>query len=230
MSKANQIAELLTRGVEEVIDRKHLEKRLQGKEKLRVKLGIDPTSPKIHIGRAVSLWKLRAFQDLGHTAVFIVGDFTGRVGDTSDKDAERPMLTAEQVGQNMTGYFAQAFKILDKSKTETYYNSKWLEKLGFLELARMASLFSLHEFQSREIIAKRLKAGQRVTFHEAMYPLMQGYDSVAVRANLELGGTDQRFNLLAGRTIQKMYGQEPQDIMMTTLMEGVDGRKMSSSW
>ncbi len=230
MSKEEKIEELLTRGVSDVIDDKHLKTALLSKNKLRVKLGIDPTSPNIHIGRAVSLWKLRAFQDMGHTAVFIVGDFTGRIGDTSDKDAERPMLTEQQVKQNMKNYFAQAFKILNKSKTEAYYNSKWLEKLGFLELARMASLFSLHEFSSRELIAKRLKANKRVTFHETMYPLMQGYDSVAVRANVELGGTDQRFNLLAGRTIQELYNQAPQDIVMTELLEGLDGRKMSSSW
>ena len=224
------VAELLSRGVSEVIDREHLEQRLRSGEKLRVKLGIDPTSPNIHIGRAVLLWKLRAFQDLGHTAVFIVGDATGIVGDASDKETERPMLTHEQVKANMEGYFDQAFKILDRQKTETHYNSEWLSKLGFEELARMANLFGLHEFSSREVIARRMKAGQRVSFHELLYPLMQGYDSVAVKADLELGGTDQRFNLLTGRRIQPMYKQEPQDILMTDLLEGVDGRKMSSSW
>lgn len=230
MTKQEQIQELLTRGVVEVIDRKHLEEKLKSGKKLRVKLGIDPTSPNIHIGRAVSLWKLRAFQDLGHTAVFIVGDFTGVVGDSSDKDAERPMLTREQVKKNSTSYFEQAYKILDKKKTEVHFNSEWLEKLGFMELARIANLFGLHEFESREVIAKRMKAGKRVSFHELLYPLMQGYDSVAVKAGLELGGTDQRFNLLTGRRIQPLYKQEPQDIMMMDLMEGTDGRKMSSSW
>lgn len=230
LSKEQQIEELLTRGVAEVIDSEHLSLALHGKQKLRVKLGMDPTSPNIHIGRAVLLWKLRAFQDLGHKVVFIVGDTTGVVGDTSDKDSERPMLSESQIKKNLKTYFKQAFKILDQSKTETHYNSEWLKKLGFLELARMASLFSLHEFESRELIAKRLAAGQRVTFHEAMYPLMQGYDSVAVKANVELGGTDQRFNLLAGRTIQKFYGQAPQDVLMTDILEGLDGRKMSSSW
>ena len=222
--------ELLTRGVEEVIDREHLESVLASGKKLRVKLGIDPTSPNIHIGRAVVLWKLRAFQDLGHKVVFIVGDFTGLVGDTSDKDAERPMLTETEVKANMKTYFDQAFKILDPKQTETHYNSEWLNKLGFLEISRMADRFGLHEFSSRELIKKRLDTGKRVSLRELMYPLMQGYDSVAVKADVELGGTDQRFNLLAGRTIQPVYGQDPQDILITKLLEGTDHRKMSSSW
>jgi len=230
MNKDVKINELLTRTVSEVIDRKHLEATLNGKKKLRVKLGIDPTSPNIHIGRAVALWKLHEFQELGHQVIFIVGDFTGLVGDTSDKDAERPMLTEDQIKANMKTYLDQAFKILDPKKTETHFNSEWLSKLGFIEIAKMASLFGLHEFESREIIAKRMKAGKRVSFHEMMYPLMQGFDSVAIKADVELGGTDQRFNLLAGRTIQQLYNQPSQDILMVDLMEGLDGRKMSSSW
>jgi tyrosyl-tRNA synthetase len=226
----NHLEELLTRGVEEVIDKAHLEELLKGKKKLRVKLGIDPTSPNIHIGRAVVLWKLRAFQELGHKVVFIVGDFTGLIGDTSDKDSERPMLSEAEIKKNLKTYFAQAFKILDKSKTETHYNSKWLKKLGFLEIGKMMDLFGLHEISARENIAKRLQAGKRVSLRELLYPIMQGYDSVAVKADVELGGTDQRFNLLAGRTIQPLYKQKAQDILMTTLMEGTDGRKMSSSW
>lgn len=225
-----QIKELLSRGVEEIIDLEHLVSALSSGKKLRVKLGIDPTSPNIHIGRAVVLWKLRAFQDLGHKIVFIVGDFTGLIGDTSDKEAERPMLTESEVQTNMKTYFDQAFKIIDSKQTETYYNSEWLNKLGFLEIGKMADKFGLHEFSSRELIKKRLDAGKRVSLRELMYPLMQGYDSVAVKADVELGGTDQRFNLLAGRTIQPLYDQEPQDIIMTGLLEGTDGRKMSSSW
>lgn len=224
------IDELLSRGVTEVIDKEHLKKRLLSGEKLRVKLGIDPTSPNLHLGRAIPLLKLRDFQDLGHTAVFIIGDFTGMIGDTSDKEAERPMLSKEQVRENMKTYLDQAFKILDKDKTETYYNSEWLNKLGYLEIGNMASLFSVHEFNSREVIARRLEAGKRISAVEMFYPLMQGYDSVAVRADVELGGNDQRYNLLAGRKIQPLYNQEPQDIMMTLLLEGTDGRKMSSSW
>ena len=226
----DNIQELLSRGVEEVIEREKLESALKGKKKLRVKLGIDPTSPNIHIGRAVVLWKLRAFQELGHKVIFIVGDFTGLIGDTSDKDAERPMLSEKQIAANLKTYFEQAYKILDKKKTEVYYNYKWLKKLGFAEIGRLADLFSLHEFEARENIAKRLKSGKRVSLRELLYPLMQGYDSVAVKADVELGGTDQRFNLLAGRVIQPAYGQPPQNILTMTLMEGTDGRKMSSSW
>lgn len=226
----SSIDEILSRGVNEAIDKNHLEAALKSGRKLRVKLGIDPTSPNLHIGRAVVLWKLRAFQELGHKVVFIVGDFTGLIGDTSDKDAERPMLSREQIKANLKSYFSQASKIIDAKKAEMHYNSRWLEKLGFLELSEMADLFGLHEMSARENIARRLQAGKRVSLRELLYPLMQGYDSVAVKADVELGGTDQRFNLLAGRTIQPVYGQAPQDILMTEIMEGTDGRKMSSSW
>jgi len=229
-NKEQQIEELLTRGVAEVIDKEHLRKRLLSGEKLRIKLGIDPTSPNIHIGRAVLLLKLRDFQNLGHKIIFIVGDFTGQIGDTSDKDSERPMLLQEQVVSNMQNYLEQAFKILDREKTETHYNSEWLSKIDLLELGKMASVFSLHEFASREVIARRLSTGKRVSFHEMLYPLFQGYDSIAVKADVEIGGTDQRFNLLAGRTLQPKYDQEPQDVLMTNLILGTDGRKMSSSW
>ncbi len=230
ITDVDKINQLLTHGVAEVISKDNLEKALASGRRLRVKLGIDPTSPNIHIGRAVALWKLRAFQELGHTAVFIVGDFTGLIGDTSDKDTERPMLSEKEIKANLKTYFNQAFKILDKKNTETHYNSEWLSKLGFLELAKIANLFGLHEFESRELIAKRIKAGQRVSLREVLYPLMQGYDSVAIKADVELGGTDQKFNLLAGRHIQEFYQQPPQNIVMTSLLEGLDGRKMSSSW
>lgn len=227
----NKINDLLSRGVEEVIGKDHLVERLKDGEKLRVKLGIDPTSPNIHIGRAILLWKLREFQDLGHTAILIVGDFTGQIGDTSDKESERPMLSEKEVNENLKDYFKQAFKILDKNKTETQYNSEWLKKLGFMEIGKMADRFGLHEFSSRELIKKRIDAGKRVSLREVLYPLMQGYDSVAVKADVELGGTDQRFNLLAGRAIQPLYNQHPQDIVITKFpLMGTDGRKMSSSW
>ena len=220
-----KIDEVLSRGVEEVIDKEHLRARLIRGEKLRIKLGIDPTSPNIHIGRAVVLWKLREFQDLGHTAVLIVGDFTGQIGDTSDKETERPMLSEEQVRQNMRNYFEQAFKILNKNNVETRYNSSWLKKLGFLEIGKMADKFCLHEFSSRELIKKRLEAGKRVSLRELLYPLMQGYDSVAIKADVELGGTDQRFNLLSGRTIQPLYKQDSQDVVITKFpLMGLDGR------
>src|SRR3989344_5803097 len=170
----NIMNELLERGVDEVIDKQHLEEKLRSGRKLRVKLGIDPTSPNIHIGRAVVLWKLREFQDLGHTAILIVGDFTGQIGDTSDKESERPMLSEKEINKNLRDYFKQAFKILDKRKTETQYNSKWLKKLGFLEIGKMADQFGLHEFSSRELIKKRIDAGKRVSLRELLYPLMQG--------------------------------------------------------
>ncbi len=230
MTKSEKITELLTRGVEEVIDRPHLELALRSGKKLRVKLGIDPTSPNIHIGRAVVLWKLREFQELGHKVIFLIGDYTAQVGDTSDKDSERPILKETQIKKNMKDYFKQAFLILDKVKTETHYNSEWLKKVEAWEIIKLADLFSLNEFQSREMIKRRVQAGKSVSMREAIYPIMQGYDSVALKADVELGGTDQRFNLLAGRIIQKHYGQQPQDILTTTLLEGTDGRKMSSSW
>lgn len=230
MNKEEKILELLTRGVTEVIDKERLSFRLSQGKKLRVKLGIDPTSPNIHIGRGIVLWKLRAFQELGHKVVLIVGDFTALVGDTSDKDAERPMLEEAQVKSNLKDYLKQAFLILDKNKTETCFNSKWLKKLGFGEIAKIANEFSVHEFIARENIHKRLKSGKRISLREVIYPLMQGYDSVAVKADVEIGGNDQRFNLLAGRAVQPIYGQAPQEILMTEILEGLDGRKMSSSW
>ncbi len=230
-SKASSsIDELLTRGVEEVIDKTHLEKKLRSGKTLRIKLGIDPTSPDLHLGRSIPLLKLRDFQELGHKVVFIIGDFTGVIGDTSDKESERPMQTHEQIEKNMKTYADQAGKILDMSKCEVRYNSEWLSKLGYAEIGEQADQFSLAEFIARENIAKRLEAGTRISLRELLYPLMQGYDSVAIESDVELGGTDQRFNLLAGRELQKHFKQEPQDIIMNPLVAGTDGRKMSSSW
>jgi tyrosyl-tRNA synthetase len=225
-----KIQQLLSRGVDEIIDKKYLEKRLKSGEKLRVKLGIDPTSPNLHLGRSVPLLKLRDFQDLGHHIVFIVGDATGVIGDTSDKEAERPMLSRDVIKENLKSYKKQVAKILDIKKVEFVFNSKWLNKLGHKEIGEQAEQFGLGEFVARDNIRRRLDEGKRVSVRELLYPLMQGYDSVAVKADVELGGTDQRFNLLAGRTLQKYYGQEPQDILMNPLVEGSDGRKMSSSW
>lgn len=173
---------------------------------------------------------MRDFQELGHQIVFIVGDFTGTIGDTSDKNSERPALTDKIVKENMNTYVKQVGKILDIDKTEVRYNSDWLHKLDYKEICRQADLFSLAEFIARKNIKQRLKTESRISLRELLYPLMQGYDSVAVKADVELGGTDQRFNLLAGREIQNFYEQEPQDIITNTLIEGLDGRKMSSSW
>jgi len=226
----NKIIELLTRGVEEIIDRKHLLEKLESGKELRVKLGIDPTSANIHLGRSIPLLKLRDFQELGHKVVFIVGDATGVIGDTSDKDSERPMLTREDVEKNLASYKEQVGKILDLKKIEFRHNSEWLNKLSYEEIGEHANVFSLAEFISRDNIRRRLEAGTRVSLREVLYPLMQGYDSVAIKADVELGGTDQRFNLLAGRTLQAHFGQEAQDIIMNPLVAGTDGRKMSSSW
>lgn len=225
-----KIEELLSRGVDEVIVKVDLEKKLKSGKQLRIKLGIDPTSPNLHIGRSIPLLKMRDFQELGHQLVFIVGDATGVIGDTSDKDSERPMQAREQIEQNMKAYADQAGKIIDIDKCEVKFNSEWLNKLSYDEIGAQADLFSLHEFTMRENIKKRLDSGSRVSLRELLYPLMQGYDSVAVKADVELGGTDQRFNLLAGRTMQPSYKQAPQNIVMGPLLEGTDGRKMSSSW
>lgn len=225
-----KIDELLSRGVVEVIVKEELRKKLLSGTQLRVKLGIDPTSPHLHIGRAVALLKLRDFQELGHKIVFITGDFTAVIGDTSDKDAERPMLAQEIIEQNKRSYLEQVGKLIDLDKAEFRYNSEWLGPLTYKEIGEHADLFSVADFISRENIKRRLDTGKRVSLREVLYPLMQGYDSVAVRADVELGGTDQKFNLLAGRTLQEKYGQEPQNIVMNPLIEGLDGRKMSSSW
>ena len=225
-----QIDELLSRGVAEAIDREGLKQKLLSGKKLRIKFGTDPTSPNIHLGRAVSLLKLRDFQKLGHQIVFIVGDFTGVIGDTSDKESERPMLDEKTVEENMQTYKEQAGKILDMEKVEFHHNSQWLGELTYKEITKQANVFSLAEFVARENIKKRMDAGKRVSLREVLYPLMQGYDSVMLKSDVEIGGTDQRFNLLAGREMQKEYGQAPQDILMLNLIEGTDGRKMSSSW
>lgn len=222
--------ELLTRGVHEVIGKKELEKQLKSGKKLTIKLGIDPTSPNLHLGRSIPLLKLRDFQKLGHHIVFIVGDFTGVIGDTSDKESERPMLSEEIIEENKKTYFEQVGKILDLEKAEFRFNSEWLGKLTYREIGEHADQFSVADFVARENIKKRMDEGKRVSLREVLYPLMQGYDSVAIQADVEIGGTDQRFNLLAGRTLQASFKQEPQSIITNPLIAGLDGRKMSSSW
>ena len=230
LTDPQSIKELLTRGVEEIIERENIEKKMKSGKRLRVKLGIDPTSPNIHLGRAIPLLKLKDFQELGHKIVLIIGDFTGVIGDTSDKDSERPMLSEEQVKKNMGSYIEQAKKIVNIKECEVCYNGEWLKKLNYYEIGRQADAFSLNEFISRENIKRRLDEGKRISLRELLYPLMQGYDSVMTKVDIEIGGTDQRFNLLAGRKLQRVYGQEPQDIITNPLIEGLDGRKMSSSW
>lgn len=227
---SEKIQEILTRGVAEVIDPTKLKEKLLAGKKLRIKYGIDPTGKHIHLGRAVALLKLRAFQELGHTIVFIVGDFTGVIGDTSDKESERPMLSKKEVKENMKTYVAQAKKILAPKNLEIHYNSKWLGKLRYGDIGEQADTFSLADFISRDNIKKRLTKGERISLREVLYPMMQGYDSVAVRADVEVGGNDQKFNMLAGRKMQERRKLAPQDIIMTNIIEGTDGRKMSSSW
>ncbi|HAZ28819.1 MAG TPA: tyrosine--tRNA ligase [Candidatus Magasanikbacteria bacterium] len=227
---SKKLQDLLTRGVHEIIGRETLENKLASGNTLCVKLGIDPTSPNLHLGRSIPLLKLRDFQELGHKIVFIIGDFTGVIGDTSDKESERPMLAKDVVAENMRQYAKQAGKIIDLEKCEVRYNSEWLGKLTYAEIGDQADAFSVAEFIARENIRRRLDAGTRVSLREMLYPLMQGYDSVAIDADVEVGGTDQRFNLLAGRVLQEKYKKEPQAIMTNPLVAGTDGRKMSSSW
>ena len=226
-----KITELLTRGVEEIISYDKLKEALLSGKKLRVKLGIDPTSPNLHLGRSIPLLKMRDFQELGHTVVLIIGDFTGVIGDTSDKETERTMLDSDTIERNKKTYFDQLGKVIDVDNAELRYNSQWLEKLTYREIGEHADQFSVADFIARDNIKRRLNAGKRVSLRETLYPLLQGYDSVAINADVEIGGVDQRFNLLAGRTLQSHFGKQPQDIVMTTFpLQGLDGRKMSSSW
>jgi len=225
-----KIKKLLTRNVKDIVLKEHLEKRLLSGEKLRIKHGIDPTGKKIHIGRAVVLWKLREFQELGHKIVLIIGDFTAQIGDPSDKLAKRPFLTEKEVKENMKNYLPQIGKILDLKKCEVHYNSKWLKKLNFKQVCELADIFTVQQMLERRNFSERFKNHQDISLREFLYPIMQGYDSVAVSADVELGGEDQLFNLHAGRKIQEFFGQEPQDILTIKMLSGLDGRKMSTSW
>ena len=225
-----KIDELLSRGVEDVIIRESLKKKLLSGRELRVKMGIDPTGPKIHLGRAVALRKLAKFQELGHKIVLIVGDFTALIGDASDKLEKRPMLTVAEVKKNMKDYKSQLGKIIDLKKAEFHYNSKWLKKLNALDLSELAESFSVLQMSNRRNFKDRLDKGEEVSLREFLYPLYQGYDSVAVKADVEIGGFDQLFNLKAGRIVQKHYHMSEQDILTIEMLEGTDGRKMSTSW
>jgi tyrosyl-tRNA synthetase len=225
-----KIDEILSRGVEDIIVKEELKRDLQSGRQLRVKLGVDPTGPKIHLGRAIPLRKLREFQKLGHQVVFIVGDFTAQVGDASDKSEKRPMLTRAAIDENLKDYKSQISKILDISKTEFVYNSDWLSKLTFEEVTKLAECFSVQQMLARRNFKERFDKGVEISLREFLYPIMQGYDSVAVKADLELGGFDQLFNLKAGRIVQEYYGQPKQNLLTCVMLEGTDGRKMSSSW
>ena len=208
----------------------HLRARIERGDKLRVKLGLDPTAPDIHIGHLVVLDVLRAFQDNGHTVVLIVGDFTAMIGDPSGRSETRPILTREQIDANAKTYFDQIFLVLDRDRTEVHGNSEWLAKLSAADVLRLLGKATLQQVLQREDFAQRFKEGAAIGAHEILYPFNQAYDSVAVRADVEIGGTDQLFNLLFGRDIQEAYGQEPQDIAVFPLLEGLDGvQKMSKS-
>jgi tyrosyl-tRNA synthetase len=224
------IEEVMTRGVVDIIVKEDFHKALKSGRKLRIKLGIDPTGPLLHIGRAVPLFKLRQFQKMGHQIVLIIGDGTGLIGDASDKDAERPMLTSEQLEQNMATYKEQIGKILDLDKVEFRYNSQWLLPLTFKDVVRLASKFTVAQLIQRDNFSTRWEEGKPIGLHELLYPLMQGFDSVAIEADVEIGGTDQLFNLMAGRALQADFNQPPQTVLTLQLIPGTDGRKMSTSW
>ncbi|EGT3627369.1 tyrosine--tRNA ligase [Morganella morganii] len=230
MADLDQVLAEIRRGTDEILLEADLLEKLKEGRPLRIKLGADPTAPDIHLGHTVILNKLRLFQELGHEVIFLIGDFTGMVGDPSGKNSTRPPLTREQVLANAETYKEQVYKILDPVKTRIEFNSSWLEPLGAAGMIRLASKQTVARMMERDDFKKRYASGQSIAIHEFMYPLLQGYDSVALQADVELGGTDQKFNLLMGRELQKAEGQKPQAVIMMPLLEGLDGvKKMSKS-
>ncbi len=220
----------LERGAEEVLIKSELAEKLKKGQPLRVKAGFDPTAPDLHIGHTVLINKMRQFQDAGHDVIFLIGDFTGLIGDPTGKSATRPPLTEEQVKENALTYQEQIFKILDPDKTEVAFNSQWMNKLTPADMIKLAAKYTVARMLERDDFNKRYKGGQSIAIHEFLYPLVQGYDSVALKADVELGGTDQKFNLLVGRELQRQYGQEQQVVITMPLLEGLDGvNKMSKS-
>ena len=229
MNFEEQVAEL-QRGAHEVLTAPDLRKKLGRGVSLRVKAGFDPTAPDLHLGHTVLLNKMRQFQLFGHEVTFLIGDFTGMIGDPTGRNATRPALTPEEIQANARTYESQVFRILDRERTRIDFNSRWLAKLTSTEVVKLAAHYTVARMLERDDFVKRYKAGQPISIHEFLYPLAQGYDSVAMRADVELGGTDQKFNLLVGRTLQEAYGQEPQVVITTPLLEGTDGvNKMSKS-
>ncbi len=226
--------EFIKKGAVDLIREEDLRKKLERSAKtgkpLRVKLGADPTAPDIHIGHTVVIRKLRAFQDLGHTAIFLIGDFTGMIGDPSGKNTTRPPLSREEILTNAETYKTQIFKLLDPEKTEIRFNSEWMDKFAAADFVKLCSRVTVKQILERDDFEKRLREERPISLHELLYPLTQGYDSVALEADIELGGTDQKFNLMVGRNLQREYAQEPQVILTTPLLEGLDGvNKMSKS-
>ena len=230
MSEVDQAFALLARGTNEILLEDELKQKLASGRTLRIKAGFDPTAPDLHLGHSVLLTKMRQFQDLGHTVIFLIGDFTGRIGDPSGKNVTRKPLTEEEVKRNAETYKEQVFKILDPAKTEVRFNSEWFSELSAAKMIELAAHSTVARMLERDDFEKRYQANQAISLHEFLYPLVQGYDSVALEADIELGGTDQKFNLLMGREIQKHYAQETQVVMTMPLLEGLDGvQKMSKS-
>lgn len=232
--KVREALAIVKRGVDELLIESEFAQKLASSEKngkpLRIKLGLDPTAPDLHLGHTVVLNKMRQLQDLGHTVIFLIGDFTSMIGDPSGRNVTRPPLTREQIEQNAKTYFAQASLVLDPARTEIRYNSEWCDPLGARGMIELSARYTVARILEREDFTKRFKAGTPISVHELLYPLMQGYDSVALKSDLEIGGTDQKFNLLVGRELQKDYGQTPQCILTMPLLEGLDGvEKMSKS-
>ncbi|MCE4068449.1 MULTISPECIES: tyrosine--tRNA ligase [Pseudomonas] len=230
MKSVEEQLALIKRGADEILVEAELIEKLKRGQPLRIKAGFDPTAPDLHLGHTVLINKLRQFQELGHQVIFLIGDFTGMIGDPSGKSVTRPPLTREQVLDNAETYKAQVFKILDPAKTEVAFNSAWMDQLSPADFIRLASQYTVARMLERDDFSKRYASNQSIAIHEFLYPLVQGYDSVALRADVELGGTDQKFNLLMGRELQRAYEQEPQCILTMPLLEGLDGvKKMSKS-
>jgi len=222
--------EIIHRGADEILGEKDLIDRLKEARPLRIKAGFDPTAPDLHLGHTVLINKLRQFQDLGHEVLFLIGDFTGMIGDPTGKSATRPPLTQQDVEQNAETYQQQIFKILDKEKTKVVFNSEWMNKMSGTDMIKLAASSTVARMLERDDFSKRYKGGQSIAIHEFLYPLIQGYDSVVMRSDVELGGTDQKFNLLMGRQLQEQHGQKPQCVLTMPILEGLDGvQKMSKS-
>ena len=230
MTEASEALRIIRRGTEEILLESELTERLKSGRRLRVKAGFDPTAPDLHLGHTVLINKLRQFQDLGHEVLFLIGDFTGMIGDPTGKNTTRPPLSRDEVIENARTYETQIYKILDPEKTLVMFNSSWMSEMRASDLIQLAATHTVARMLERDDFAKRYKSGQPIAIHEFLYPLIQGYDSVAMRADVELGGTDQKFNLLAGRELQKLNGQAPQVVITMPLLEGTDGvNKMSKS-
>ncbi|MDO6444109.1 tyrosine--tRNA ligase [Marinobacter sp. 2_MG-2023] len=230
MAPIDEALAVIKRGVDELIPEDDLIAKLKEGRPLRIKAGFDPTAPDLHLGHTVLINKLRQFQDLGHEVIFLIGDFTGKIGDPTGKSATRPPLTDEQVAQNAITYKEQVFKILDPAKTRVAFNSEWMSKMAASDMVRLAGQYTVARMLERDDFTKRYRAEQPIAIHEFLYPLIQGYDSVALEADVECGGTDQKFNLLMGRILQRQYGQSPQVVLTMPILEGLDGvQKMSKS-